>query len=455
MIDRIRAAIPPALLLAFALAVFGDTSLSLYQAHLSSIRNYDQVRDRLAGADLAALALWLTTTLLIASGFGELRARLRGDARALMTVATVVAGLALVRPVMGLYLTYVDQPRGGWLRDYYLWSGRVSFAAWLAAAGCMAALTARRGAVGLAIGVALLVTTAISHPLRTLAEWLYFDSDLAHPWANATLGIAYQVASVGALGAAVFLIGEDAAPVPAEPVRLVAGLERIGTALVARVVLAIGVATFTLMAIGAKSPGLGKLLVTVGPAALLATAIAQVSGLFTAARDGAAPRLRLVAAGALTLLTMTATACQAVAAYRVARDRWSRGDMDSWDRHHLEAAATALPNLIPLVGLAGLLLLLSAIASVRARRPAVAASTPGSAAAWVVGGTLAALFLQRYALRDVHDVGEFVMLTLLVATANVIATIAVARCCHQTAWAFRTLDPDALPAARLVDRNPM
>lgn len=453
MLDRLRTSIPPAIIAALAIALVGDTAATLYQAHLLSTPDFSATRGGFDALNLGALAVWLTVTLLIALGLGELSGRLRGGAQTLLVLATAVAAMALARPLMAIYTTYVDRPGGKWLHDYYLWSGRVSAVLWLASAGCMAAVLARRGPVGLAVAAALLVATAISHPFRTVAGWLTFDH--GHVWANAVLDLIYQWAYVAALGAAIYLIGRGTSPAPAEPVRLVTGLERIGTALVARVVIAIGVATFTLMAIGAKSPGLGKLLVTVGPVALLATAIAQVSGLFTAARDGAGPRLRLVAAGALTLWSMTATACQAVAAYRVARDRWSRGDMDSWEREHLEAAASALPNLIPLVGLAGLLLLLSAIASVRARRPAVAASTPGSAAAWVVGGTLAALFLQRYALRNVHDVGEFVMLTLVVAAANVIATIAVARCCHQTAWAFRTLEPDALPAARLVDRNPM
>lgn len=453
MLDRLRTAIPPALVAAFALTLVGDTATSLYQAHLLSTRDFAATRGAFDALDLAALTSWLATTLLIALGLGELSRRLRGGARTLLVVAATVAAMALARPLMAIYTTYVDRPGGKWLHDYYLWSGRVSAVLWLASAGCMAAVLARRGSVGVAIATALIVATLIVHPFRTVAGWLAFDH--GHAWANAMLEIAYQWAYVAALGAAAYLIGRDAPGAPAEPIHLITGLERVGTALGARVVLAIGVATFTMMAIGARSPGLGKILVTVGPVALLATAIAQVSGLFTAARDGAGPRLRLVGAGALTLWTMTASACQAVAAYRVARDRWSRGAMDSWERDHLEAAATALPNLIPLIGLAGLLLLLSAIASVRARRPAVAAATPGSAAAWAVGGTLAALFLQRYALREVHDVGELVMLTLVVAAANVIATIAVARCCHQTAWAFRRLDPDALPAARVVDRNEM
>lgn len=452
MVTRIRAAIPPALLAALALTLVGDTVASLYQAHLAAARDYSAKFDAL---DLASIALWFTVTLTLALGLGELTGRLRGSARTLLTVATVVAGLALVRPLMGIYTTYVDRPSGKWLHDYYLWSGRVSATLWLVGAASMAAVVARRGPVGVAIAAALLVTSIANHPLRTISEWLYFDGDAAHAWANAALGTAYQWAYVAALGGAVFVIGDGVPGVPADPGRTIVGLERVGTALVARVVIAIGVATFTMMAIGARSPGLGKLLVTVGPVALLATAIAQVSGLFAAARDGAGPRLRLIGAATLTVWAMTASACQAVAAYRVARDRWSRGDLDSWERDRLEAAAAALPNLVPLVGLAGLLLLLAAIASVRARRPAVAAAPPAAAAVWVVIGTLAALALQRYAAGHVRDVSSFVMLTLLVAAANVTATIAVARCCHQTAWAFRTLDPDALPPARLVDRNPM
>ncbi len=299
MLPRIRAAVPPALLFAFALAVVGDSALSLYRVHLVSAASLDAARPQLAAIGLASMALWSTTALLIALGIAELRGRLLGDARSLVTVAAVVAGLALVRPAMGLYMTFVTSTRSGWLPDYYLWSGRVSFAMWLVAAGCLAGVTARRGPVGLAIGAALIITTIVTHPLRTIEEWLYFDSGRAHLWANTALGVAYAWAHVAALGAAVFVIGQDARAVPAAPGRLITGLERIGSALVARVVLAIGVAAFTMMAIGARSPGLGKLLVTAAPIALLATAIAQVSGLFAAARDGAGPRLRLVGAGTL------------------------------------------------------------------------------------------------------------------------------------------------------------
>lgn len=453
MLARVRAAIPPALVVAFAVALIGDTAVSLYQAHLRSTHDYAAARGDFAALSLAGIALWLTVTLLIALGFGELAGRLRGGARALMTVATAVAALALVRPVIAVYATYVDAPSPSWNHAYYLWGGRATCALWLLGAGCMGAIVARQGARGIAVAAALMLATLINHPLQTIGGWLYFDH--GHRWANALLGTTYHWAYVAALAGAAYLIGREAPAVPAEPVRIIDGLERVGTALVARVVLAIGVATFTMMAIGARSPGLGKLLVTVAPVALLATAIAQVSGLFAAARDGAGPRLRLAGAGALTLMAMTASACQAIAVYRLARDGWRRGEMDSWDRDQLAAVATALPYLVPLVGLAGLLLLLSAIASVRARRPTMTAASPGTAAAWLVCGTLAAIYLQHYTITHIRGAGTFVAFTLVVAAANVIATIAVARCCHQTAWAFRTLDPDALPAARVVDRNPM
>ena len=136
MIDRLRAAIPPAIVAGLAIALVGDTAAALYQAHLMSARDVDAARGGLNALGLGSLALWLTVTLSIALGLGELSSRLRGSAQTLLVLATAVAAMAMARPLMAIYATYVDRPDGKWLRDYFLWSGRVSALLWLASAGC-------------------------------------------------------------------------------------------------------------------------------------------------------------------------------------------------------------------------------------------------------------------------------------------------------------------------------
>ncbi|MBK7074554.1 MAG: hypothetical protein IPH44_19885 [Myxococcales bacterium] len=44
MIDRLRAAIPPAIVAGLAIALVGDTAAALYQAHLMSARDVDAAR---------------------------------------------------------------------------------------------------------------------------------------------------------------------------------------------------------------------------------------------------------------------------------------------------------------------------------------------------------------------------------------------------------------------------
>ncbi|MBK9032998.1 MAG: hypothetical protein IPL61_17290 [Myxococcales bacterium] len=452
MLTRVRAAIPPALLVMIILTMTTEVASALYQAHVLTSDREVLHAGRWEAVTLATMASWFTLTLLVFAGLRELAARLRGTDRTLVTLAAVVAGLAMLRPLISLYLEYVDMPGYRWTHSYHLWSARISFGLWLGAAGCLAAVVGRRGPRGVAIAVALVVTTVIMHPLRTISGWMMFDYGPAHVWANAALSIAYDLAGAAALGATVFVLGDRASPPQPAPDRIVHGLERTGAALVARVVIALGAAAFTVMAVGARSPGLLKLMVTVVPVALLAAMIAQISGMFAAGAAGTGPRLRFVGAAALSTWALVATSCQAVAAFRVARDAWSRGSMDSWDRQRLAATATAWPYLVPLVGMVGLLLLLSAVASVRRARPSLDASAPALAGVWLVTGTMGALLLQRWALSGhVRGIGEFMMLTIVVAVANIVATVAVARACHKTAWALMLDEPSALPTARALE----
>lgn len=454
MLARLRAALPPAMVVLVALTVVAAPALRLSQAHLATAADRLAMRDQATALSLAGLGWWLLSSLLIGVTYLELGRRRRGADRALLWVAAGVGLTAMVQPLVSAWFGYVDQPSLSTLREYYRWTSRIWFVLWVGGAGCVAAALARRGGAAAAVGAALVVVTALAHPLEAISDRLWPAPTPANAWTTAALELA--ITSVGTalhLGAA-YLLGKDAPASTGTPGQLLIGLERVGTALVVRVLAALGTGLFTMMAIGAKSPGLMKVVVTVVPLVLIGSLVAQVSGLFTAAGDAAGPRLRLTAAGALTAFVTVVTSVQAVALFRVARDRWSHGELDSWEVSRLTAAAHALPYLTPAVLLIGLGLLLSAVAAARRPRPDLEPTTVTSTALLVVGGTLAALWLGRHAERHLGTPGEFLLLTVLVAACNVAALLALARLCHKTVWALR-LGSDGLPPARVVDGNPM
>jgi hypothetical protein len=171
-------------------------------------------------------------------------------------------------------------------------------------------------------------------------------STAARAW-NPVFFTVVRLGYFAALAATLGTIVRSTAP-PAPSMEATArGLEQTGSALIGQVMIAVGTAALTLMAFGAKSPGLMKVVVTIVPIALVIVTAIQVSGTFSAARGQLAPR-RLIAAGALTLWVATAQAMRSIAAFRIARASWDgERSLDVFDRERLAAAAAALPYLTP------------------------------------------------------------------------------------------------------------
>lgn len=432
------AAVPPALTVAVGLTVFAGGALALHVHQLTG--DIERVTAASwAAYGLASTALWFTLTLAIALGVAEIRLHLRGGERGLVTAAAVIVAAMLLWPLAAMYLHYVETPALDWMLRFDRWSQRVGFVAWMLAALLLAVPLARRGGRGLAVAVALLLTTAATHPLATISGWLRVDDrslDLA-------IVHALRVTYGAALAATGWWLCRDprldarAEPAPA----LARGLARVGGALVARVAIAVVAALLTALAIGARSVGVLELVFTVVPLALLVTQVVQVTGMIGAAGDRTGPRLRLMTAGILTVWAMVASWCQAIAAFRVARASWHRVDL-GYPAEGLVGAARAWPYLLPLVAVVGLLLLLSAVATVRRPVDDRDRADPAMAAVWLIVGTLAALLLGRWAQDAGRQAGELILFTLMVAVANVVATLAVARACRAAAAALRAAADD-------------
>ncbi|MBP8806233.1 MAG: hypothetical protein KBG48_11225 [Kofleriaceae bacterium] len=400
--------------------------------------------------NLGFLSAWLVIPVLLTLALRDVRGRLTGR-EAVRAAVAVGAALALIVPALAdLYLAYVDQLGPANAATYYRWSPRLELFGWLTLATALATIAGARGRRGAIAGTALVVLTVFAFPTPLILEPLTVEgsSTAARAW-NPVFFTVVRLGYFAALAATLGTIVRSTAP-PAPSMEATArGLEQTGSALIGQVMIAVGTAALTLMAFGAKSPGLMKVVVTIVPIALVIVTAIQVSGTFSAARGQLAPR-RLIAAGALTLWVATAQAMRSIAAFRIARASWDgERSLDVFDRERLAAAAAALPYLTPTLAVGAMLLLLSATSAIRRHRRLDDGAVVGAAVGFVVA-TAVSLALQHGMLAKVPSVGEFLVLTVVIAVANVVALLTIARLCHKTGWALR-LEPEIeLPAARAL-----
>lgn len=451
-LDTLTAAVPPALLLGLAIALVSGIALDVYFIGLNELEgrafHAAVVRSSLAGS-----ALWLTTTVLIAVGLGEAGRRSTGVDRNLFAAASFLIAVVAVRALVSIWTSYLVRPEVETLRALGLWGTRVTFVCWLGASVCVAATLRRDTTLLVGLGAALVVGSVIAHPSRMVAEWILFDWQSAHGQRNNAIVTALYEAAFATAVVATLVARFRAEPaLPGDTVRVAAGVARVGSALVARVVIALGFAFTMMMAIGAKSPGLAKVGFVLFPGATVMATIALVSGLLQAAGEGGAPeppRLRFTLAAGLSLGALVMTAIQSLASYRLAFRTLGGGD-GGFERDDLAAQAGAFPYLVPGLALAGLLCLVSALSSLRAQRgPQLGTADPTLAAVMLFAFTLAAVVMQRWMVSNTRDTGSYLLLFLAVAVANVIAQLAVARLCHKVAEGL-VLDPTAeLPTARI------
>lgn len=428
----------------------------------------------LASLTLTKLAAWIH---LAANGYGRgfsessyaaQRVALDGAA-AMHAVLLVLAMRDVARRVVGVDARWLALAIGGavalaigdamWLYDGYVdrlafanepsgraWILRFDLVAGLAVAVGLAGPAVRRGSGGPLVAAALIVTTALTFRVLSVGELLHIDGS---PAANQLIFLLTRLAYVAALGTAMALVVSGAAAPPPEPERQHYGLAQVGSALVGRLLLAVGAAAFTIMAFSARSPGLLKVTFTVIPAVLALVMIMQIAGTFTTARGQVAEQ-RLVVAGGLMVWATTVQVGQAILVFRLMRASSGR----SMDLYGLDELATALPYLTPAVALLSILVLLSAISAIRRHHQLADDGTVSNATTLFVMATLAALGLQLGLMRKVTTEGELLLMTIVIAGANVAALLAVARCCQKTAWAIKLAPPTTLPAARIAGASP-
>lgn len=452
-VQRLLAAIPPVLLIGFVIAIVGEAANGAYVAHLVGQRDHDP--GGWERANLIGSMLWVTSTTMIALGLHEVARRVWIVERAAVQAAAILMWLVVARAVASIYVEYVATLERDTMRTYYLWGSRLSFVAWLGVAVLLAvALRRRAPRIVVALAVALVVTAVLASPLRTVRDWVYFDSRAPSDWwRNNVLSFVYGVAHGLAILLAVFELCRRDPPLPGDPLRVAEGLTRVGTALVARVVIAMGFVFAMLLALVAKSPGLAKLALVLSPVAALFATVAMITGMFQAGGNAGAPappRYRFALAGAFTLASLVVISIQAIAAYHLIAPR-SKGDYRI-DHEPMQVIVAAFPYLGPAIALAGLLFLISALASLRAQRgPVLGSADPGTAAALVISCSIGAVAVQRWAAGDGGHVGTYLVMLVVMSVASIVAQLAVARLCHKVADGLVVDSPTHLPTARVHD----
>ncbi|HUQ03510.1 MAG TPA: hypothetical protein VM261_13505 [Kofleriaceae bacterium] len=455
--------VPPAFVIAIATMLIVGIALSLFAAYAgTSPRHEFGDRDSwvfqfmFIGRGLLWSGSALATTSLAAVGFAELARRSGPSTEGHVLRAGMLAAIAMLVIILaGLYMNYWWTPhreltdeRQKSIESFWLWRQRLFFtAAMLASASVIVA--GRRHTLVLALAVPLLVFTALQYPTRWIAELVRFEqpTDDGELWLQSGLEIWFRIGFCGSFMAVVTAVATKLPPAPTDMVRAGQGLERVGSGLVARVIVLLVTAFTLIMTVGAQSPSMARVAGVIFPTCLLVASLAIVTGMIQAGglTASGAPRLRLYAGGALSITAMAIDALKALSLYMALRRGGDFGE--SFSERQITQTAAALPYLTPALGLAGLLCTLSAAARLRRMAPEARVDEAGinAAAASVIIFTASAVALLRWAQSGVRSPGMFVMVSLIVAVANIIAQLAVARVCHRVGAAMR--EQSGLPVA--------
>lgn len=453
------AGVPPAFAIGVAVKLVVGVILSLFLAYVMSRPDFPAPGSWsfelfASGRSMLMVASGVAVSALFLVGFAELvrRAGPGRDGLALRAGLVAIVGL-LALGLASAYMWFWWHPRGeasaarvATLETFELWRARLALVAALVASAALV-VAGRRQRIVLWLAAPLLALTALHHPSYWLDELLTFARpEGAQWWLQAAISIAIRIGFCGVFLAVASAIGAALPPAPADPVRAGQGLERVGSGLVARVIVVL-VSLFTLiMTVGAPAPSMQRVAGVIFPACLLVASIAIVTGMlqaggFTAA---GAPRKRLYTGAALTMSAMVIEAIKAVSIYLALR----RGDDDgAYLVDRLERTAAALPYLSPVLALAGLCCILSAAMVLRRMVPEARVDERGirAAAASVTIFTAAAVALMRWIESGVQSPAIFVIVSIFVGFANIVAQLAVARVCHRVGGAVREVA--ALPPA--------
>jgi len=450
---------PPAFVIAAGVSLVVGIALTVFVSYLMSRQALPGEGSWsfgffVTGRSLVSTAAGFAVPVLLLVGFAELvrRAGPGLDGRVLRVgLGAMVVFVALA--LASAYVTFWWWPRGGssearveTLETFLRWRSRLALLAALVASTSLI-VAGRRHRLVLGLAAPFLILTALQHPTHGLDQLISFEQPEAGQWwIQATIDIWIRLGFYGALMATVAVIGGALPPVPVDMVRAGQGLERVGSGLVARVIVIL-VSIFTLiMTVGAQSPSLQRVAGVIFPACLLVASIAIVTGMLQAGglSSTGAPRKRLYAGAALTMSAMVIDAVKAVSLYLALRRGAASGH---YDLDRVKQMAAALPYVSPVLALAGLWCVLSAAMVLRRTVPDARLDERSirAAAASVTIFTAAAVALLRWIESGVQSPAVFVIVSIFVGFANIVAQLAVARVCHRVGGAMREVA--ALPPA--------
>ncbi len=287
------------------------------------------------------------------------------------------------------------------------------------------------------------VVAAVTALLLEAVSWAPFVSGMledvseSHPYAYRLFWPIRDALTSGALLVLVHGMLRDAPPALPSPNRGAAWLRWAGASLQIRIVAAIAIAVLSVGIV--KSPGALKVVLLVGPAVTVLAIIGLSWGLLGIDRAELPhmPKVRLTVGAALIALSAGLQVNQLLAMFRIVSDRTSMfaNEAESWS------------VIGPLIGITGMVLACSAIASWAGKTGNQSVREMAIARAIVHAVLSVLVLLMPLALSKATSRGAILAIALVGAIAAVISIVVVAAVFNRAADAIQP--SPVLPEARL------
>jgi hypothetical protein len=436
----VRARVPALLLVALVLDALPDASgvgLRMFLgdvfydadgpwAWLRRVQVIDTARSVVIGAALTA-------------GMVALAGHLAGWQRRAATVAAVGFGVSVgVRAALLAIQYLVDSPieviRPGSL-GHLAWQG-VMVASVI---GWTAALIATGRRARWLLTAAGLAALALRSPLYGVVIAALAD----HPGALLAVDVALSAALPLVLLAST--VSAVTGPGAADRGAAHLGIHQVGSALIARVIIAASTVPSAMIAVGVQSPKVVSLLALLLPTAAAVATIVLATGAVRASRwsvDGA-PRLRFAAAGLLVAIGAVGQLVVIATLRNHLRDAGGASSL---------ATIQSMEWILPVVDVTGLLVLASALA---ASARLIAGDALARRISQAVVALVACMGVATWILRSVGTVdrGTWVVVSIVAAVTTAIATLVLARRTHELSAAFAAAPVAEMPAAIAKTRD--
>jgi hypothetical protein len=430
----VRARVPALLLVALvldAVSDLGGTVLRWYA--IDAIHDPAGPSPWLDRLQLIDTARGLVIGVALAVGVAALARGLAGWRRRAAQVAAIGLGLTVgLRGMLVAIQHLVDSSAavlGPGSIGFVLWQG----AALAAVVGWSAALiaTGRRARWPLTVaGLAVLALRGPLHGFLIAATW---------PDRGGVL-LVIDVALSAALPLLLLAsVARVATAVPDQRTAARLGVHQVGSALIARVIIAASTVPSAMVAMGVRSSKVIALLALLLPAAAAIASIVLAVGAARASRWSAegAPRLRFATAGIVVGVGAVGQLMVIALLRNQIRDAGGASAL---------ATIQSMEWILPVVDVTGLLVLASALA-------ASARLVAGDALARRISTTVIALVacmgVSTWILRSIGSLahGTWVVASIVAAVITAIATLLLARRAHELALAFAAAPPAEVPAA--------